>query len=301
MLDGHTIDLPPARHMLVVRNDDRPGMIAFVAGVLADAGVNIDDMHLGRSPRWGPRCRCWPSTIRAGRGAGRHPRRRGHRVGARRRLTAAGGVRRRGLPDRPVRRRVPRRSPVVPPSWRRPSSSRPSWPGTSWRPPSSAGAFWRRPSRPGPSSPPPSCGSGRLRGGGLGGRLLRGCVGRGRRGVARRGGFVGGLGRSGGQRGALRRAAVRRACGGAGGGAGRRRGRFVRGRDTRRARTYGLDGTGDQDEQPDAAEVVEESAGHENEGNPAVPAEPGRGWPRQELRCRAGVLDRSTGRWGVRA
>ena len=51
MLDGHTIDLPPAKHMLVVRNDDRPGMIAFVAGVLADAVVNIDDMHLGRSDR----------------------------------------------------------------------------------------------------------------------------------------------------------------------------------------------------------------------------------------------------------
>ena len=51
MLDGHTIDLPPATHMLVVRNDDRPGMIAHVAGVLADAGINIDDMHLGRSDR----------------------------------------------------------------------------------------------------------------------------------------------------------------------------------------------------------------------------------------------------------
>ncbi len=51
MLDGHTIDLPPAGHMLVVRNDDRPGMIAFVSGVLSDAGVNIDDMHLGRSER----------------------------------------------------------------------------------------------------------------------------------------------------------------------------------------------------------------------------------------------------------
>jgi D-3-phosphoglycerate dehydrogenase / 2-oxoglutarate reductase len=51
MLDGHTIDLPPAKNMLVVRNDDRPGMIAFVAGVLADAVVNIDDMHLGRSDR----------------------------------------------------------------------------------------------------------------------------------------------------------------------------------------------------------------------------------------------------------
>jgi D-3-phosphoglycerate dehydrogenase len=51
MLDDNTIDLPPAKHMLVVRNDDRPGMIAFVAGVLADAGINIDDMHLGRSER----------------------------------------------------------------------------------------------------------------------------------------------------------------------------------------------------------------------------------------------------------
>jgi D-3-phosphoglycerate dehydrogenase len=50
-LDGHTIDLPPAEHMLVVRNDDRPGMIAHVAGVLSEAGVNIDDMHLGRSAR----------------------------------------------------------------------------------------------------------------------------------------------------------------------------------------------------------------------------------------------------------
>jgi D-3-phosphoglycerate dehydrogenase / 2-oxoglutarate reductase len=35
----------------VVRNDDRPGMIAFVAGVLAEAKINIDDMHLGRSER----------------------------------------------------------------------------------------------------------------------------------------------------------------------------------------------------------------------------------------------------------
>jgi D-3-phosphoglycerate dehydrogenase len=51
MLDGHTLDLPPAGHMLVVRNDDRPGMIAFVAGILSDAGINIDDMHLGRSER----------------------------------------------------------------------------------------------------------------------------------------------------------------------------------------------------------------------------------------------------------
>jgi D-3-phosphoglycerate dehydrogenase / 2-oxoglutarate reductase len=49
MLDGNVIDLPPAKNLLVVRNDDRPGMIAFVAAVLSEAGVNIDDMHLGRS------------------------------------------------------------------------------------------------------------------------------------------------------------------------------------------------------------------------------------------------------------
>jgi D-3-phosphoglycerate dehydrogenase / 2-oxoglutarate reductase len=49
VLDGNVTDLPPAKNLLVVRNDDRPGMIAFVAGVLSEAGVNIDDMHLGRS------------------------------------------------------------------------------------------------------------------------------------------------------------------------------------------------------------------------------------------------------------
>ncbi|MDZ7675183.1 MAG: phosphoglycerate dehydrogenase [Acidimicrobiales bacterium] len=52
-IDDHTVDVPPADHMLVVRNDDRPGMIAVVARALADAGVNIDDMHLGRSTRSG--------------------------------------------------------------------------------------------------------------------------------------------------------------------------------------------------------------------------------------------------------
>jgi L-serine deaminase len=35
--------------MLVVRNDDAPGMIASVTGVVGEAGINIDDMHLGRS------------------------------------------------------------------------------------------------------------------------------------------------------------------------------------------------------------------------------------------------------------
>ncbi|MEO6318543.1 MAG: phosphoglycerate dehydrogenase [Acidimicrobiales bacterium] len=49
MVDDHSVDVPPADHMLVVRNEDVPGMIATVTGAVGDAGVNIDDMHLGRS------------------------------------------------------------------------------------------------------------------------------------------------------------------------------------------------------------------------------------------------------------
>lgn len=50
MVDDHSVDLPPANNMLVVRNEDVPGMIAAVTGVVGDARINIDDMHLGRSP-----------------------------------------------------------------------------------------------------------------------------------------------------------------------------------------------------------------------------------------------------------
>jgi D-3-phosphoglycerate dehydrogenase len=49
VLDGHTVELPPAEHMLVVRNDDRPGMIGLVTSTLGAAGINISDLHLGRS------------------------------------------------------------------------------------------------------------------------------------------------------------------------------------------------------------------------------------------------------------
>jgi D-3-phosphoglycerate dehydrogenase len=50
LLDDHRIDVPPARNMLVVRNDDRQGVIGRVGTILGDAGINIDDMHVGRSP-----------------------------------------------------------------------------------------------------------------------------------------------------------------------------------------------------------------------------------------------------------
>ncbi len=50
MIDDLAVDLPPARNLLVVRNDDRPGMIAAVTAALAEAGINIDDMRVGHDP-----------------------------------------------------------------------------------------------------------------------------------------------------------------------------------------------------------------------------------------------------------
>lgn len=48
-IDGHVIDIPPARHMLIVRNDDRPKMIGKVGTIVGDAGINIADIHVGVS------------------------------------------------------------------------------------------------------------------------------------------------------------------------------------------------------------------------------------------------------------
>jgi D-3-phosphoglycerate dehydrogenase len=50
-IDGHTVDVPPSAHLLVVNNDDRPGVIGRVGTILGDAGVNIADMDVGRSAR----------------------------------------------------------------------------------------------------------------------------------------------------------------------------------------------------------------------------------------------------------
>jgi D-3-phosphoglycerate dehydrogenase len=48
-VDDHSVNLPPASHMLVVRNEDRPGMIGLVGRILGDLGVNIADMSVGQS------------------------------------------------------------------------------------------------------------------------------------------------------------------------------------------------------------------------------------------------------------
>ncbi len=50
MIDDHVVDVPPAEHLLVVRNADQPGMIGKVGMIVGEAGVNIDDMAVGSSP-----------------------------------------------------------------------------------------------------------------------------------------------------------------------------------------------------------------------------------------------------------
>src|SRR3954469_15426561 len=47
-IDGHSVDLPPAQHMLVLHNDDSPGVIGRVGTALGDAGVNISNMDVGQ-------------------------------------------------------------------------------------------------------------------------------------------------------------------------------------------------------------------------------------------------------------
>lgn len=49
MVDDHSFDVPPASEMLVVHNDDRPGVIGLVGTLLGNAGVNIADMDVGKA------------------------------------------------------------------------------------------------------------------------------------------------------------------------------------------------------------------------------------------------------------
>jgi D-3-phosphoglycerate dehydrogenase / 2-oxoglutarate reductase len=53
LIDGHTFDVPPADSMLMVANDDRPGVIGTVGLLLGDAGINIADMDVGRAEQPG--------------------------------------------------------------------------------------------------------------------------------------------------------------------------------------------------------------------------------------------------------
>jgi D-3-phosphoglycerate dehydrogenase / 2-oxoglutarate reductase len=64
-VDNHITDVPPADHMLVVRNDDRPGMIGLVGTVLGAHQVNIADMDVGRAAKRGSAVMVIATTDRA--------------------------------------------------------------------------------------------------------------------------------------------------------------------------------------------------------------------------------------------
>ena len=49
LVDDHVVEVPPAPYMLVVRNDDRPGMIGVVGVMLGEAEVSISSMAVGPS------------------------------------------------------------------------------------------------------------------------------------------------------------------------------------------------------------------------------------------------------------
>src|SRR3954470_11770400 len=49
LIDEHRVDVPPSDNMLMVKNDDRPGVIGVVGTTLGAAGVNIADMDVGRT------------------------------------------------------------------------------------------------------------------------------------------------------------------------------------------------------------------------------------------------------------
>jgi D-3-phosphoglycerate dehydrogenase len=50
-VDGHSIEIAPASSMLVVRNDDRPGMIGLVGVALGEAQISIVSMAVGPDPK----------------------------------------------------------------------------------------------------------------------------------------------------------------------------------------------------------------------------------------------------------
>ena len=46
MVDDHPVEVAPSPHMLVIRNDDRPGKVGVVGTVLGEAGISIRSMAL---------------------------------------------------------------------------------------------------------------------------------------------------------------------------------------------------------------------------------------------------------------
>ncbi len=48
-LDHHRLEVRPSRDLLVIRNSDTPGMVGLVGATLGNAGINIQNMHIGES------------------------------------------------------------------------------------------------------------------------------------------------------------------------------------------------------------------------------------------------------------
>ena len=49
MIDDHGVEIPFAENLLLVRNDDRAGMIGLVGVALGEAGVSISSMAVGQT------------------------------------------------------------------------------------------------------------------------------------------------------------------------------------------------------------------------------------------------------------
>jgi D-3-phosphoglycerate dehydrogenase len=58
MIDDHITDVPPSPHLLVIKNDDRPGAIGRVTSALGEAGINISNMGVGSTEEAGSAIMC---------------------------------------------------------------------------------------------------------------------------------------------------------------------------------------------------------------------------------------------------
>ena len=52
-IDGYHVDARPQGWLIVIRNEDKPGLVGAVGTALGQAGINISDMTLGRQAKGG--------------------------------------------------------------------------------------------------------------------------------------------------------------------------------------------------------------------------------------------------------
>jgi len=58
MIDEHLTDVPPSQHLLVIKNNDKPGAIGRVTSVIGNAGINISNMGVGNTEEEGSAIMC---------------------------------------------------------------------------------------------------------------------------------------------------------------------------------------------------------------------------------------------------